>query len=192
MHTRTRKKAPNSRCALRLSQSQSQSRKRRASSSSSSSFKASRGGGGGGGGLPSSLTAGEVSYYQKLRGGDIYGNEDFSRVFKEVSAVGSQSFSGYDRKIYKEKCYEEVTGKKFKRPKTPRNILAGMIKKTTKKKETEEKRAKEAGIVTSNTGKSKKRRKKTYSESNRRDSRIAGPSPSIGYVRKGVLKINKS
>jgi len=76
----------------------------------------------------------------------------------------------------------------MKRQKVPRNILAGMIRKQGERSDKADKIARDAGIVQAK----KKKVKKSFSEQNRRDNRISGPSPSIGFMRGGVLSVKKT
>jgi len=43
-------------------------------------------------------------------GKSIKTGEDFSRMFKDVQKSGSQQFTGYARKLYKEDEYRKSTG----------------------------------------------------------------------------------
>ncbi|GMH64908.1 hypothetical protein TrRE_jg10244, partial [Triparma retinervis] len=59
---------------------------------------------------PSLLTSSEEAKYKKM-GKSIKSSEQFSEMFKEVQKAGSQQFTGYARKLYKEETYEKTVGK---------------------------------------------------------------------------------
>ncbi|GMI33170.1 hypothetical protein TrCOL_g6018 [Triparma columacea] len=137
--------------------------------------------------VSSNLTAEEEKKYSKM-GKSIKSSEQFSEMFKEVQKAGSQQFTGYARKLYREDTYKKTVGQKLKRQKVPQNILAGMIRKQASREEKARKLAADAGIVQAK----KKKIKKSYSEVNQRNNRIMGPSPSIGFTRGGVLNVKKN
>jgi len=113
---------------------------------------------------------------------------DFLEASREIHNLGSTSFTGYQLKLHKESEYKELTGRVKKRHKVPLNILRGMKEKQAKREKKIEDEAKEAGIVLATK---KKAKKKSYSERNRKDSHLFGPSPSIGFMKRGIYKYNK-
>lgn len=80
-------------------------------------------------------------------------------------------------------------GKPLKRARVPQNILAGMIRKQEKREGKAAKLAKEAGIV---TDKKKEGKERGFSERNRKEREVQGPSPNPGFMKGGVLYVKKS
>ena len=113
---------------------------------------------------------------------------DFRDVAKEIRELGSTTFTGYDKLLFKERKYEEITGMKKKREKTPIKILRAKKAKYAAKIEKIEKEAKESGIVLAK----KKKEKRKFSEEKRKAEKSAGPVPSIGFMMKGTYRVNKN
>jgi hypothetical protein len=146
------------------------------------------------GGMSSSSSGGDkrakLSASLKSLKGDVIRNKaDFNNMFKSVQSLGSEQFTGYKAKLTKEANYLATVGKPLKRARVPQNILAGMIKKQEKREEKANTLAREAGIITEN--KKKKGERKSYSEANRRNNNIMGPSPSNGFMKGGILHVKR-
>lgn len=132
---------------------------------------------------------GKSSYSYSSRKKSKNNEIDFLEASREIHELGSTQFTGYQLKLHKEADYKEITGRTKKREKVPLNILRGMKEKTAQKQKKIEDEAKEAGIIMATK---KKDKKKTFSEKNRRDTNLFGPSPSIGFMKKGIYKYKKS
>ena len=113
---------------------------------------------------------------------------NFLDTSREIYSLGATAFTGYQLKSHKEAEYKELTGRTKKRQKIPLKIFRGMKEKQAKLSKKVEDEAKEAGIVMATR---KKHQKKTYSEKNRKDARLFGPSPNIGFMSGGVYKYKK-
>lgn len=113
---------------------------------------------------------------------------DFIDTSREVYSLGSTGFTGTQLKRHKASEYEETTGRKLKGIKTPLKIVRGMREKQAKREKKIEKEAKEAGIVLATK---KKEKKRTVSQKNRRDTKLHGPSPNIGFMKKGIYRVEK-
>ena len=110
---------------------------------------------------------------------------DFQQISKEVRELGSTTFTGYDKKLFHEKKYKEITGVTKKREKTPIKILRGKKAKYATKISSIEAEAKEAGIVLA----TKKKEKRKFSLEKRKAERSSGPAPSIGFMMKGTYRV---
>jgi len=120
----------------------------------------------------------------KKKGIDV----DLDDAAREIHQLGSTQFVGKQKKEYDAEKYLKLTGREKKKQKVPVKIVRG-IKKAAVKRETRiGKEMKDAGIV---IAVKKAGRKKTFSEKNRRDTRIHGPAPSAGFMSKGMLRVKK-
>ena len=114
---------------------------------------------------------------------------DFDQTVSEIHNLGRSQFTGKKKKAFEAEKYFSLTGRQKKKEKVPVKIVRG-IKKAQKKRELRmEKEAREAGIIQPNK---KRKVNKSYSERNRRDSRIHGPAPSSGFTSKGILHVKKT
>jgi hypothetical protein len=123
------------------------------------------------------------------------------------------------KKAHKNDEYEKLTGRTVKRQKIPTKILVGMRKKAIKREEREKREMRESGVVdhhtsgtSSLTNKKKKRdnkndkkpsdnvgvgprgvfgsnRARNKGERRKMSARSFGPSPDVGFMLKGVLKV---
>jgi len=114
---------------------------------------------------------------------------DFDETVREIRSLGSTQFTGKQKRQYEDEKYRELTGREKKKQKVPLKIVRGIKKKAAIRERRIEQENKEAGIVTASTN--KKKMNKGYSEQNRKDSRIHGPAPSIGFTKNGVLSVRK-
>jgi hypothetical protein len=115
---------------------------------------------------------------------------DFDSTVKEIRTLGSSQFTGKQKRKYEAEQYKTLTGREKKQHKVPLKIVRGIKKKAAIREKRIEEMNKEAGVVTAMTNQ-RKRNVKSYSEQNRKDSRIHGPAPSIGFTRNGVLSVRK-
>ena len=114
---------------------------------------------------------------------------DFDRTVSEIHNLGRSQFTGKKKKKFEAEQYKTLTGRHKKREKIPVKIVRG-IKKAQKKREVRmEKEARDSGVIQPSK---KRKEKKSYSVSNRRDSRIHGPAPSAGFTSKGILHVKKT
>mmetsp|Transcript_7615 Transcript_7615/g.9505 ORF Transcript_7615/g.9505 Transcript_7615/m.9505 type:complete len:191 (+) Transcript_7615:89-661(+) len=114
---------------------------------------------------------------------------DFDETVKEIKTLGSTQFTGKQKRKYEKEQYEELTGRTKKKQKVPLNIVRGIKKKAAIRERRLEQENKDAGIVTATTN--KKKTKRGYSEQNRRDNRVHGPAPTIGFTKKGILSVRR-
>ena len=114
---------------------------------------------------------------------------DFNETVKEIHALGSTLFTGKQKRQYEAEKYMALTGREMKKQKVPLKIVRGIKKAAAKREARKEKEALESGVVTATKRKDSK--KKNYSEKSRRDSRLHGPSPSIGFTKNGMLHVRK-
>ncbi|GMI57344.1 hypothetical protein ScalyP_jg10479 [Parmales sp. scaly parma] len=118
-------------------------------------------------------------------------------MFKEVKSVGSQQFTGYEKKLHKESEYQKLTGLTKKRQSVPRNILFGMVNKQKKRAEKGEREDREGGVVSHKSGGAKRKKKeeeeRQFTKKSKKHNLLNGPSPnSIGFMSGGVLKLKKA
>mmetsp|Transcript_18055 Transcript_18055/g.23406 ORF Transcript_18055/g.23406 Transcript_18055/m.23406 type:complete len:165 (-) Transcript_18055:60-554(-) len=112
---------------------------------------------------------------------------DFGEVSKEIRELGSTTFTGYEKKLFKERKYEELTGRKKARDKIPIKILRGIKAKQRSRVKKIEDEAKESGVVIAR----KKKAKSKFNVEKRKSERTAGPAPNIGFMMKGAYRVNK-
>lgn len=146
---------------------------------------------------------------------------DVQETIREIHKFGAEGFTGKQKKSHEASEYERLTGREIKRHKMPTKIVVGMRAKAMKREAKLQQELKESGVVShysatnsSSTstagGSSKKKRRKQNEEdtgptgvfkSNRRrnkgerrnmSSQDFGPTPSVGFMHKGMLKVKPS
>jgi hypothetical protein len=120
---------------------------------------------------------------------------DFATVSKEVRNLSATAFVKQKKRAYEDEQYERLTRRKRENVKVPLPILRGRAKKQAARAVAAAQHAKEAGIeieLSSTTPPANKRQKRgqKHEGSRSREARIHGPAPSVGFVAKGVLRIN--
>ena len=110
---------------------------------------------------------------------------DFHETANEIRHYGSTAFVGQSKRQYEDEQFERLTGRKKKKHQVPLPIVRGIRKKRAEREARELQHAKEAGIVLP------KQTKKKAGSSARYDStsRVHGPAPSIGFMKKGVFRV---
>ena len=88
--------------------------------------------------------------------------------------------------------YKTLTGRELKRQRVPPKIMRGIKKKAHQRETKAFEEAQQSGIVTHSYNNGMKREKKRYSEANRRNTRVHGPSPTAGFMSKGILNVKKN
>lgn len=106
---------------------------------------------------------------------------DFHQTAHEIRHFGATGFEGKQKKDYQAEQYELLTGRKKKNHQVPLPIVRGIRKKAAQRQARALQEAKEAGIVLPKQAKKQKQRNDV--------SRVHGPAPSIGFTKRGVLKI---
>ena len=109
---------------------------------------------------------------------------DWYDTAKEVRALGATKFIGKQKRNYQDEHYKQLTGRDKKKHSVPLPIVRGIKKKAAERESRELKEAKEAGLILPSQtlqagGKMKKEKDKT--------SRIHGPAPTIGFMKKGIF-----
>lgn len=107
---------------------------------------------------------------------------DWNDTAKEVKSLGATAFVGKQKRNYQAENYKFLTGGDKKKQSVPLPIVRGIKKKAAQRLARELKEAKEAGMV---LPKSNKKRHKDKDSS----SRIHGPAPTIGFMKKGVFSV---
>lgn len=108
---------------------------------------------------------------------------DFQDAYQDVYKLGSTQFTGKQKKQHKEQEYKELTGREMEKEKVPWKIARGIKAKAMKREKRLLEEAKDAGLVLPTK---KKEENKRYSKQNRRDTKLFGPAPSIGFMKKGT------
>jgi hypothetical protein len=106
---------------------------------------------------------------------------DFSQASQEIRHFGSKQFAGKSKKEYEDEQYFKLTGRKRKKHQVPLPIVRGIKKKAAEREARAREEAKQAGIVLPQPKKAKKEYDNT--------SRIHGPAPSVGFMKKGILRV---
>ena len=145
---------------------------------------------------------------------------DVQETIREIHKFGAEGFTGKQKKSHEASEYERLTGREIKRHKMPTKIVVGMRAKARKREARLQQELKESGVVShysatnssstsTATGSKKKRRKQNEEDtgptgvfkSNRRrnkgerrnmSSQDFGPTPSVGFMHKGMLKVKPS
>ena len=114
---------------------------------------------------------------------------DFEEAVQEIRTLGSTQFTGKKKRKYQDEQYKLLTGREKKKHKVPQKIVRGIKKKAAIREKRIEEENKDSGVVTASTN--KKKEKRGYNEQKRKDSRIHGPAPTIGFTKRGVLSVRK-
>lgn len=126
--------------------------------------------------------------YRKKKNND--GLLDWHDTVKEVRSLGSAGFTGQQKRAHVDEQYRLLTGRDKKKQHIPLPIVRGLKKKAAEREARQLQEAKEAGIVlpttTISNSKPKQQKKKLDST-----NRVHGPAPSIGFMKKGVFRVNK-
>ena len=107
---------------------------------------------------------------------------DWHDTAKEIRSYGAQAFSGKQKRDYEDEKYYQLTGRHKKKPSCPLPIVRGIKKAAAKREARQREEAKQAGIVIAKPKKEDKKYDSTY--------KSFGPAPSIGFVKKGVYRMN--
>lgn len=143
---------------------------------------------------------------------------DVQETIREIHKFGSEGFTGVQKKSHTNSEYEWLTGRTAKRQKIPTKIVVGMRRKAMKREERAKQELKDSGVVShhppaSNQGKKKKKkndkdkseevlggglngvfgsnRARNKGERRKMSSRSFGPSPDVGFMMKGMLKVKQ-
>jgi serine/threonine-protein kinase RIO1 len=109
---------------------------------------------------------------------------DWHETAKEVRNYGAKAFEGERKRNFKDEQYQLLTGHAPKKQRVPLPIVRGIRKAAAKREKKQLEEAREAGIILP-----KPRSNKSKSKAADRTSQLFGPAPSIGAVRKGMLKL---
>lgn len=112
---------------------------------------------------------------------------DWNDTVREVHSLGSTGFTGKQKGRHNDEQYKLLTGRAKKKHQIPLPILRGMKKKAAQREARQQQEAKDAGIVLPATASSSSKKKKKQDST----SRVHGPSPSIGFMSKGVFRVGK-
>jgi Domain of unknown function (DUF4602) len=117
---------------------------------------------------------------------------DWNETAQEIRALAATAFVKKQKRSYQDEQYKMLTGRERKKPSCPLPLVRAARKKAAAKQARESKEAQEAGIVlpTSMSRKKKEEEKERYRRE-RDPSRIHGPAPSIGFMKKGVLHMKE-
>jgi hypothetical protein len=111
---------------------------------------------------------------------------DWNDVAQEVREFGSKGFEGKRKRSYEEEQYRQLTGRDKKKHQVPLPIVRGIRKKAAEREARMLQEARDSGMV---LPKQKKREKNRKSQDS--TSRVHGPAPSIGFMKRGVFRVAK-
>jgi hypothetical protein len=113
---------------------------------------------------------------------------DWHETAKEVRGYGAMAFAGKQKREYEDEQYFKLTGRHKKKQSVPVPIVRGIKKAAAQREAKERKEAREAGIILPKTASYTTMDKNKY----RNDSIIRnyGPAPSVGFMKKGVLRVH--
>ena len=106
---------------------------------------------------------------------------ELNDVAREVHSLGATAFLGDQKREFLKKEYLKLTGRAKKNQKVPLHIVRGIRKKASERLTRQREEARDAGVVLPTLEKEAKKRKRT----------LEGPAPSIGFLKKGVLRVKK-
>mmetsp|Transcript_37777 Transcript_37777/g.43152 ORF Transcript_37777/g.43152 Transcript_37777/m.43152 type:complete len:178 (-) Transcript_37777:135-668(-) len=109
---------------------------------------------------------------------------DWSQTAREIHSYGATAFKGKQKRDYENEQYKMLTGREKKQQKVPVKIVRGIKKKRVQREKREAELAREAGLVVPESS-MKKSRERQHTRN------VHGPEPSIGRLRKGVLKVRQ-
>jgi hypothetical protein len=131
---------------------------------------------------------------------------DVQETIREIHKFGATGFTGSQQKQHKAEEYERITGRQQKRQKIPTKILVGMRKKAIKREEKIKAEMKESGVVSHRSTAAKKddelrpgqirgvfgaKNSRNKGDRRKMSSRSFGPAPSVGFMKKGMLRVKE-
>ncbi|CAM9363729.1 unnamed protein product [Ectocarpus sp. 13 AM-2016] len=131
---------------------------------------------------------------------------DYQQIWKAVTDLGSEQFTGKEKKAYEARKIVERGGRAPKDPRMPYVMLQGLRKKAKQREERREAMEAEAGVITGNAGSARRKSAQTSrgrggggggssrgggSERGGGSSSF-GPAPSMGMMKSGVLHISRN
>jgi Domain of unknown function (DUF4602) len=114
---------------------------------------------------------------------------DWHDTVKEVRSLGSTGFTGKQKRKHDDEQYKLLTGRDKKKQQIPLPIVRGLKKKAVQREARQLQEAKDAGIVLPTATAISKEKTKTKPDST---NRVHGPAPSIGFMKKGVYRVNQT
>jgi hypothetical protein len=108
---------------------------------------------------------------------------DWHDTAKEIRNYGATAFVGKQKRNYEDEQHFKLTGRHKTKQRVPLPIVRGIKKAAAKREARVREEARAAGIVMPTE---KKARKKFSSTIN-----TYGPAPSVGFMKNGVLRVNK-
>ena len=109
---------------------------------------------------------------------------DWHDTAHEIRSLGATGFVGQQKRNFDDEQYERLTGRKRKKHQVPLPIVRGIRKKAEERLARQIQEAKDAGTVLPKSLTQKKAKAKD------KTARIHGPAPTVGFMKKGVLKVN--
>mmetsp|Transcript_18945 Transcript_18945/g.52634 ORF Transcript_18945/g.52634 Transcript_18945/m.52634 type:complete len:196 (-) Transcript_18945:1548-2135(-) len=116
---------------------------------------------------------------------------DWNETAKEIRDYGATAFERKQKRAYEDEEYFKLTGRQKKKTKVPLPIVRGIRKKAAEREARQIREAREAGIVV--PSKSRKAGKDDVrSSASNKINRHYGPAPSVGFMKKGVLRVKNN
>jgi len=116
---------------------------------------------------------------------------DWNDTAHEIRSLGATGFVGEEKRNFDDEQYEQLTGRKKKKQHVPLPIARGIKKKAAERLERKLQEAKESGMVLPKSVAKKNKKKQQKNSFGDSTSRIHGPAPSVGFMKKGVLKVKR-
>ena len=108
---------------------------------------------------------------------------DWHETAHEVRRLGATAFVKKQKRDFQDEEYRRLTGRNPKKQSVPLPIIRGIKKKQAQRQAAALAEARASGMVLPKQPKKEKK----YSK----DSRLHGPAPSIGFVKKGILELKR-
>jgi hypothetical protein len=115
---------------------------------------------------------------------------DWHETVKEVRGYGAMAFAGKQKREYEDEQYFKLTGRHKKKQSVPVPIVRGIKKAAAQREAKERKEAREAGIILPKTASSSTTMGNENKDRNDSIIRNYGPAPSVGFMKKGVLRVH--
>ena len=128
-----------------------------------------------------------------------HGDFNFSNASEEIYKLGMNTGRA-EKKRLKEKEYKLLTGREMKKKGLPFREYLKSLSENRKMEREQMKDIKSSGVVigkstsniTSSSNDRRKGKKPSYSVESKRNNKLFGPAPSIGYMKGGILRVKKT
>jgi Domain of unknown function (DUF4602) len=108
---------------------------------------------------------------------------DWSQTAREIHSLGASGFVGKQKREHQDEQYTLLTGRQKKKQHVPLPIVRKIRKAAQVREARQLEASKAAGILLPQKRKSDKKKKDD-------NYHVHGPSPSVGFMKNGILRVN--